>query len=121
VSKDELNRREPPLITACRMHFTEGVISLVNAGADIDSQDNFGGSLLFNSSLLTVFRHVFPLLSECRINKPKISKWRLYSDNDKTVAPLTSMLKSASGWDKSMFLTFCVCPEMTAIYKSKNI
>jgi ankyrin repeat protein len=47
VSKDELNRREPPLITACRMHFTEGVISLVNAGADIDSQDNFGHTALW--------------------------------------------------------------------------
>lgn len=47
VSKDELNRREPPLITACRMHFTEGVISLVNAGADIDAQDNFGHTALW--------------------------------------------------------------------------
>lgn len=49
-SKDHLNRIEPPVITACRMHFVEGVVSLVNAGADIDATDNFGHTALWVAS-----------------------------------------------------------------------
>lgn len=49
-SKDHLNRVEPPLITSCRMHFLEGVVSLVTAGADIDATDNFGHTALWIAS-----------------------------------------------------------------------
>jgi len=46
-SKDHLNRIEPPIITACRMHFLEGVVALVDAGADIDATDNFQHTALW--------------------------------------------------------------------------
>lgn len=46
-SKDHLNRVEPPIITACRMHFFEGVVALVNAGADIDAADNYNHTALW--------------------------------------------------------------------------
>ena len=46
-SKDSLQRIEPPIITACRMHFFEGVVSLINGGADINSTDNFGHTALW--------------------------------------------------------------------------
>ncbi|XP_022319791.2 uncharacterized protein LOC111122348 [Crassostrea virginica] len=49
-SKDHLNRVEPPIITACRMHFLEGVVALVNAGADIDAVDNNGHTALWVAS-----------------------------------------------------------------------
>ncbi|XP_050390904.1 putative ankyrin repeat protein RF_0381 [Patella vulgata] len=46
-SKDTLGRVEPPIITACRMHFLEGVFTLVGAGADINSVDNLGHTALW--------------------------------------------------------------------------
>ncbi|KAL3877842.1 hypothetical protein ACJMK2_035486 [Sinanodonta woodiana] len=46
-SEDHLKRIEPPIITASRMHFFEGVVSLVNAGADIDVTDNLGRTALW--------------------------------------------------------------------------
>ncbi|ESO84212.1 hypothetical protein LOTGIDRAFT_229668 [Lottia gigantea] len=46
-SKDTLGRVEPPIITACRMHFLEGVFILVGAGADINAIDNLGHTALW--------------------------------------------------------------------------
>ncbi|KAK3594873.1 hypothetical protein CHS0354_005947 [Potamilus streckersoni] len=46
-SEDNLKRIEPPIITASRMHFFEGVVSLVNAGADIDVTDNLGRTAIW--------------------------------------------------------------------------
>ncbi|KAH3862772.1 inversin-like [Dreissena polymorpha] len=46
-SKDSMNRCEPPVITACRMHFFEGVKALINNGADIDSVDHLGHTALW--------------------------------------------------------------------------
>ncbi|PVD34844.1 hypothetical protein C0Q70_06123 [Pomacea canaliculata] len=47
ISKDHLGRVEPPIITACRLHFLEGVAALVQQGADIDCQDFQGHTALW--------------------------------------------------------------------------
>ena len=49
-SKDHLDRVEPPIITSCRMHFLEGVVTLVGQGADIDAFDNQGHTALWVAS-----------------------------------------------------------------------
>ncbi|XP_005092968.1 ankyrin repeat and SOCS box protein 8 [Aplysia californica] len=50
ISKDSLGRMEPPIITACRLHFLEGVVTLVTKGADIDMTDNQGHTALWVAS-----------------------------------------------------------------------
>ncbi|XP_071107921.1 ankyrin repeat and SOCS box protein 8-like [Haliotis cracherodii] len=49
-SKDHLGRVEPPVVTSCRMHFLEGVVTLVSQGADIDAADNMGHTALWVAS-----------------------------------------------------------------------
>ncbi|KAK7113320.1 ankyrin repeat and SOCS box protein 8-like [Littorina saxatilis] len=52
ISKDHLGRVEPPLITACRLHFCEGIMTLVDQGADIDCPDGQGHTALRVAALL---------------------------------------------------------------------
>ena len=52
ISKDHLGRVEPPIITACRLHFTEGVMMLAEQGADIDCPDGQGHTVLRVAALL---------------------------------------------------------------------
>ena len=63
ISKDSLGRMEPPIITACRLHFLEGVVTLVRKGADIDMTDNQGHTALWVAS-----RQQMPDLVEYLIN-----------------------------------------------------
>lgn len=63
ISKDNLGRMEPPIITACRLHFLEGVMTLVRKGADIDMTDNQGHTALWVAS-----RQQMPDLVEYLIN-----------------------------------------------------
>lgn len=62
-SSDGLNRVEPPVITACRMHFFEGVVALINNGADIDATDQLG-----HTALWVAARQQMPDLVEYLIN-----------------------------------------------------
>lgn len=50
ISKDASGRVEPPIITACRLHFLEGVVTLVTKGADIDITDSQGHTALWVAS-----------------------------------------------------------------------
>ncbi|KAH9505204.1 hypothetical protein Btru_058945 [Bulinus truncatus] len=63
ISRDNLGRMEPPIITACRLHFLEGVVTLVRKGADIDMTDNQGHTALWVAS-----RQQMPDLVEYLIN-----------------------------------------------------
>ncbi|CAL1530626.1 unnamed protein product [Lymnaea stagnalis] len=63
ISRDSLGRVEPPIITACRLHFLEGVVTLVRKGADIDMTDNQGHTALWVAS-----RQQMPDLVEYLIN-----------------------------------------------------
>ena len=52
ISKDHLGRVEPPVITACRLHFLEGIVTLIDQGADIDCPDGQGHTALRVAALL---------------------------------------------------------------------
>lgn len=49
-SKDHLGRTEPPIVTATRLFFADGVFKLVEAGADIDVADSLGHTALWVAS-----------------------------------------------------------------------
>lgn len=73
-SKDHLNRTEPPVITATRMHFFEGVVALINAGADIDRTDNLG-----HTALWVAARQQMPDLVEYLISRgASVNKTDIY-------------------------------------------
>ena len=64
ISKDHLGRVEPPIITACRLHFLEGVMTLVNQGAEIDCPDGQGHTALRVAALLQMPDLVSYLISK---------------------------------------------------------
>jgi len=73
-SKDSFNRIEPPVITACRMHFFEGVVALVKNGADIDATDHLG-----HTALWVAARQQMPDLVEYLIvNGASVNKTDVY-------------------------------------------
>ena len=73
-SIDHLNRTEPPVITATRMHFFEGVVALINAGADIDKTDNLG-----HTALWVAARQQMPDLVQYLISKgASVNKTDIY-------------------------------------------
>lgn len=73
-SKDNFNRIEPPMITACRMHFFEGVVALANNGADIDGTDHLG-----HTALWVAARQQMPDLVEYLIcNGASVNKTDVY-------------------------------------------
>lgn len=73
-SKDSFNRIEPPVITACRMHFFEGVVALVKNGADIDATDHLG-----HTALWVAARQQMPDLVEYLItNGASVNKTDIY-------------------------------------------
>lgn len=73
-SKDGFNRIEPPVITACRMHFFEGVVALANNGADIDATDHLG-----HTALWVAARQQMPDLVEYLIcNGASVNKTDIY-------------------------------------------
>ncbi|XP_045214059.1 ankyrin repeat and SOCS box protein 8-like [Mercenaria mercenaria] len=73
-SKDSFNRIEPPVITACRMHFFEGVVALANNGADIDATDHIG-----HTALWVAARQQMPDLVEYLIcNGASVNKTDIY-------------------------------------------
>ncbi|WAQ97374.1 GDE1-like protein [Mya arenaria] len=73
-SKDSFNRVEPPVITACRMHFFEGVVALINNGADIDATDHLG-----HTALWVAARQQMPDLVEYLIvNGASVNKTDVY-------------------------------------------
>ncbi|KAL4240468.1 hypothetical protein ACF0H5_001260 [Mactra antiquata] len=73
-SKDSFNRSEPPVITACRMHFFEGVVALVKNGADIDATDHLG-----HTALWVAARQQMPDLVEYLIaNGASVNKTDIY-------------------------------------------
>lgn len=73
-SVDHLNRTEPPVITATRMHFFEGVVALINAGADIDQIDNLG-----HTALWVAARQQMPDLVQYLISKgASVNKTDIY-------------------------------------------
>lgn len=82
LSKDHMNRIEPPIITACRMHFLEGAVALVNAGADIDATDNFG-----HTALWVACRQQMPDLVQYLIsNGASVNKTNRYNQTPLLVA-----------------------------------
>lgn len=73
-SKVSFNRMEPPVITACRMHFFEGVVALINNGADIDATDHHG-----HTALWVAARQQMPDLVEYLIvNGASVNKTDVY-------------------------------------------
>ena len=73
-SSDYHNRIEPPVITACRMHFFEGVVALINNGADIDATDQIG-----HTALWVAARQRMPDLVEYLIcNGASVNKTDIY-------------------------------------------
>lgn len=73
-SSDGFNRVEPPVITACRMHFFEGVVALINNGADIDATDQLG-----HTALWVAARQQMPDLVEYLIdNGASVNKTDIY-------------------------------------------
>lgn len=71
ISKDQLGRVEPPIITACRLHFIDGVMTLVDQGADIDCPDGQGHTALRVATLLQMPDLVEYLIAKgASVNRP---------------------------------------------------
>lgn len=71
ISKDHLGRVEPPIITACRLHFLEGIMTLIHQGVDIDCPDGQGHTALRVAALLQMPDLVDYLISKgASVNRP---------------------------------------------------